>query len=60
MGIGSTAGTNQGFCIPRDCKFDTAIVTIACGASHSAFITQEGQVFTMGQNNHGQLGNGNS
>lgn len=48
---------------PRFCSYNIPISKIACGQSHSAFITQgsstEGAsalVYTMGSNASGQLG----
>ena len=32
------------------------IVSVACGAAHSGFITHEGHVFMFGANTEGQLG----
>lgn len=36
------------------------VVTIACGASHSVFITGYGHVYATGRNGHGQLGVGDT
>ena len=36
------------------------IVTISCGSSHSAAISAEGDLYTWGRGNYGQLGHGKS
>jgi RCC1 and BTB domain-containing protein len=38
---------------------NTRIVQIACGGFHTAAITDEGELFTWGGGEHGQLGHGN-
>lgn len=37
-------------------QFDVRIVKVACGRDNSAFVTDEGFLFTMGSNKHGKLG----
>ena len=37
-------------------QFDVRIVKVACGRDNSAFLTDEGFLFTMGSNKHGKLG----
>lgn len=39
-------------------KIFSPIVQIRCGSSHAIFLTESGRVYTMGQNDHGQLGLG--
>lgn len=36
------------------------IVAISCGSSHSAAISAEGDLYTWGRGNYGQLGHGKS
>lgn len=45
--------------IPFLCCFNVVITSVACGEEHSAFITDEGNVYTMGSNLEGRLGIGN-
>ncbi|XP_028407993.1 uncharacterized protein LOC114530602 isoform X2 [Dendronephthya gigantea] len=40
-------------------KIFSPIVQICCGNNHAIFLTESGNVYTMGQNDHGQLGLGN-
>lgn len=39
---------------------DKFIVEIACGSSHSAAVTDAGQLYTWGQGNYGRLGHGDT
>ena len=34
------------------------VVQIACGSTHSAAITSEGELYTWGRGNYGRLGHG--
>lgn len=45
--------------IPRYCSFNVFIKELACGEEHAAFITLNGEVYTMGNNAEGRLGIGN-
>ena len=42
--------------IPFMIDFDIPVVKVACGDLFAGMLTAEGQVFTWGYNNHGQLG----
>ena len=44
---------------PKLTNFNVFIREISCGEDHAAFITQEGQVYTLGSNADGRLGVGN-
>jgi X-linked retinitis pigmentosa GTPase regulator len=46
------------YSIPRFCTFNVIICKVACGDEHSAFITSNGSVYTMGSNADGRLGIG--
>ena len=35
------------------------IIKIACGCYHSIALSENGNVYTFGRGNHGQLGHGN-
>jgi X-linked retinitis pigmentosa GTPase regulator len=54
------AGNQSGktYCTPRFCSFNVIIRQIACGEEHSAFIAQNGYLYTMGSNADGRLGIG--
>ena len=36
-----------------------SLLQMRCGNNHTIFLTEHGHVYTMGQNDHGQLGIGN-
>lgn len=42
--------------IPRFCSYNIPITTLACGQSHTVFITTTSLVYAMGSNANGQLG----
>lgn len=42
---------------PKNFAFPVFIKQISCGAHHSALLTIDGNVYTMGSNIHGALGN---
>lgn len=44
--------------IPVEVPFEVKVVAIYCGSAHTAVLTADGEVFTWGSNNFGQLGNG--
>ena len=46
-------GTN--YDTPRFCTFNVFISQVACGEGHSAFISNSGNVYTMGSNADGRL-----
>ena len=41
---------------PQFCYYGVQIKLIACGNEHSAFVTNENNIYTMGSNRCGQLG----
>jgi alpha-tubulin suppressor-like RCC1 family protein len=59
-------GTTENRTNPTDITFqfsldaDEAIIQVALGLFHSSAITSKGRIFTWGQNEHGQLGDGTS
>jgi alpha-tubulin suppressor-like RCC1 family protein len=46
------------FC-PTDFLLKVDVVKMSCGNYHLAVLTNEGQLYTWGRGNHGQLGLGN-
>jgi len=46
------------YCVPKVCTFNVVIRKVACGEEHSAFITNNGWIYTMGSNSNGKLGIG--
>ena len=70
LGLGPRQGQTHVHCIPRYCSFNVQILHMACGAQHSVFITSKltknmkmssianNLVYSMGSNEHGQLGLG--
>jgi alpha-tubulin suppressor-like RCC1 family protein len=42
--------------IPHSIRFDMNVRMISCGKAHTAFIIDNGTVYTMGNNKMGQLG----
>lgn len=56
--LGWCAGQN--FPVPKLVKplISNKIVSVACGWSHTLFLTNDGAVFTAGNNQYGQLGRG--
>eukprot|EP01022_Parablepharisma_sp_SALTPOND_P021371 TRINITY_DN417_c0_g1_i1.p1 TRINITY_DN417_c0_g1~~TRINITY_DN417_c0_g1_i1.p1 ORF type:complete len:1167 (-),score=122.17 TRINITY_DN417_c0_g1_i1:1806-5306(-) len=57
LGLGNKQG-GRCYCIPRFCTFNVVIRRVACGEEHSAFITNNGSIYTMGSNADGRLGIG--
>lgn len=57
LGIDGKQGARN-YCIPKLCTFNVVIRKVACGEEHSAFITSNGNIFTMGSNADGRLGIG--
>jgi alpha-tubulin suppressor-like RCC1 family protein len=47
---------NKIFSQPKSFAFEVFIKQISCGAHHSALLTIDGLVYTMGSNIHGALG----
>jgi alpha-tubulin suppressor-like RCC1 family protein len=47
---------NKHFPLPKSYAFSIFIKQIACGAHHSALLTIDGNIYTMGSNIHGALG----
>jgi X-linked retinitis pigmentosa GTPase regulator len=43
---------------PKICSFNVVIKSISCGQSHTAFISDSGHLYVMGDNSVGQLGVG--
>ena len=46
------------YCKPHSFSFNVVITAISCGEKHTAFITNECEVFTIGSNEDGRLGIG--
>ena len=58
LGLGEDVTSFTLKLVPRLCSYRIAIQTLSCGAKHSAFITVNNLVYTMGSNTYGQLGLG--
>jgi alpha-tubulin suppressor-like RCC1 family protein len=54
LGLGGTIGKT--FPSPRLCSFNVLIKELSCGEEHSAFISNQGHIYTMGSNTEGRLG----
>ncbi len=57
LGI-SSEGIGKSYSRPKFCSFNIMIKEVACGEEHTALITSEGFLYTMGNNFHGRLGLG--
>ena len=67
--VGQTGGGGSAACSvevvysPRLVNFEAhyrpSIVSVSCGARHTAFIDEIGRLFQCGENKYGQLGIGN-
>lgn len=57
LGLGNDRG-RLCYCVPKVCTFNVVIRKVACGEEHSAFITHNGWIYTMGSNANGKLGVG--
>ena len=42
--------------VPKSLSFDILIGEIACGAQHTLLLSRRGELFSIGSNEHGQLG----
>ena len=56
LGLGIQLSGEQSYPVPRFCSYNITIRTVSCGLNHAAFITQNNYIYSMGSNNHGQLG----
>lgn len=54
LGLGGTIG--KSFPSPRLCSFNVLIKELSCGEEHTAFISNQGHIYTMGSNTEGRLG----
>ena len=55
LGLGSK-DNSKCYSVPRFCSFNVFIKQISCGDEHSAFITNNGLIYTIGSNQDGKLG----
>lgn len=55
LGLGGKA-RGKTYTVPRFCSYNVIIRDISCGEEHSAFISQQGHVYSMGSNTDGKLG----
>ena len=44
--------------LPKVCSFGVVIKNVSCGLNHTAFVSESGHVYSMGNNVFGQLGQG--
>lgn len=57
LGLGEKfASGKQLYMMPKRCSFNIAIAEIACGNSHTVFLTPSQLVYSMGSNQFGELG----
>jgi len=57
LGLGKDQ-SHKNYSLPKFCSFNVAIRKVSCGEEHSAFITSNGSMYTMGKNSDGRLGIG--
>lgn len=50
--------TGQTYSVPRFCSFNVIINQISCGEEHTGFLTNNGLIYTIGNNADGRLGVG--
>lgn len=43
---------------PKTCSFNVVIKSLSCGFAHTCFVSDQGHIYSMGSNQHGQLGLG--
>jgi len=61
LGLGLMGGNSNTLQpTPKYCTYGITIKEIACGEDHSAFITQDNFLYSIGNNQYGQLGIGDS
>mgnify|MGYP002633616922 CR=1 FL=1 len=57
LGLGEkNASGKQIYALPKLCSYNIEIAKIACGQSHTVFLTPNHLVYSMGSNQKGQLG----
>ncbi|CAK90332.1 unnamed protein product (macronuclear) [Paramecium tetraurelia] len=56
LGLGKNRGSSQYYHIPKICHYKIGFVQVSCGKDHTALLTQNGHVYTMGCNEHNKLG----
>lgn len=57
LGIGSTDNTNYQVDLANHFPAETEITGMALGENHSMYMTNNGKIYTCGENGNGQLGN---
>lgn len=45
---------------PKQCSWNISVSQVACGRDHTAILTEQGQVYTLGSNQNGKLGQGDA
>ncbi|CAD8110923.1 unnamed protein product [Paramecium sonneborni] len=56
LGLGKNRGSSQYYHIPKICHYKIGFIQVSCGKDHTALLTQNGHVYTMGCNEHNKLG----
>ncbi|CAD8080037.1 unnamed protein product [Paramecium primaurelia] len=56
LGLGKNRGSSQYYHIPKICHYKIGFIQVSCGKDHTALLTQNGYVYTMGCNEHNKLG----
>lgn len=60
LGISGIFGEDSIHSGPQTCSFGVVIKQLACGLYHTIFVADTGYAYSMGCNQHGQLGIGDA
>ena len=48
--------SDKNYTLPKFCSYNISIKEVACGQSHTCLVTTNNFIYSMGSNEHGQLG----